>query len=213
MPFLRRYKHAVPTELRICFNIDFYKHFVPTRLIFMTENREKEWRNLQASAQQMLDNPRLLPKDLQIRQFSQTLHLWISPTFTPEKHWVFNEPQPQINPQPKPIVQQMIWQREADFQRFRNSPEGFQIEPTFEIETIEIEWEFYRKLRAELSKIQLPPFLDVEMSGRDGEIFGVETLDYFYSGRIIWWSDYPEEWKDLVDWYEKVRKFLEDFFN
>lgn len=179
----------------------------------MTETREKEWRNLQATAQQMLDNPRLMPKDLQIRQFNQNLHLWISPTFTPEKHWVFNEPQQQINPQPKLIVQQIIWQRDVDFQRLRNSPEDFQIEPTFEIKTIEIEWEFYRKIRSGLSKIQLPPFIEVEMNGRDGETCGVETLDYFYSGRIIWWSEYPKEWKELAKWYEKVRKLLEEKLN
>lgn len=182
----------------------------------MIENRENKWRNLQATAQQMLDNPRLLPKDLQIRQFNQTLHLWISPTFTSEKHWVFSVPQPQINPQPKPIVQQIIWEREMDFQRLMNLEtdlaDDFQLSPTFEIKTVEIEWEFYRKLRAELSKIQLPPFLEVEMSGRDGEVFGVETLDLFYSGRITWWSDYPEEWEEMVDWYEKVRQFLEGNF-
>lgn len=179
----------------------------------MTEEHEKEWQSFQSTAQQMLDNPRLLPNDLQIRQFNQTLHLWISPTFTPENHWVFNIPQPQINPQSKPIVQQIIWQRDADFQRLMNLQESLQIEPTFEIKTVEIEWDVYRKLRAELSKIQLPPFLEVEMSGRDGELFGVETLDLFYSGRIIWWSSYPDEWKELVDWYEKVRKILEEKFN
>lgn len=161
----------------------------------------------------MLDNPRLMLKDLQIRQFNQTLHLWISPVFTPEKHWVFNEPQRQINPQPKPIVQQIVWQREADFRRLKNLPEGFQLEPTFEIKTIEIEWEFYWRIRVELAKIQLPPFLEVEMDGRDGEIFGVETLDLFYSGRITWWSSYPQEWKELVDWYERIRKFLQEKFS
>lgn len=182
----------------------------------MTEICEKEWQNLQATARQMLENPRFLPKDLQIKQFHQTLHLWISPTFTPEKHWIFYTPQPQINPQPKPVVQQIIWQRETDFRRL-NDPliglqEGFHIEPTFEIKTIEIGSEFYQKIRVELAKIKIPPFLEEEMNGRDGEIFGVETLDLFYSGRITWWSSSPIEWKELVDWYEKIRKFLEEKF-
>lgn len=183
----------------------------------MTKDREKEWLNLLMKATQMLENPHLLPKDETNKHFVPTLHLWISPTFTSDKHWVFNEPQPQINPQPKPIVQQIIWQRDADFQRLRNSEfdwqDDFQTQPTFEIKTVEIEWEFSRKLRSELSRIQLPPFLEVEMSGRDGELFGVETLDLFYSGRITWWSDCPKEWKELVDWYEKVRKFLEEKFS
>jgi len=64
-----------------------------------------------------------------------------------------------------------------------------------------------------LSKIKIPPFLDVEMNGRDGELFGVETLDYFYNAKISWWSEYPEEWKELADWYEKIKTFLEEQFN
>lgn len=183
----------------------------------MHEDREKEWQHLLAKATQMLENPRLLPKDLQVKNFNQVFHLWISPTFTPEKHWVFYEPQPQINPQPKPVVRQMIWQRNTDFQRVMNAEtnlsEDFQFEPTFEIKTIEIEKENYSKIRSELSKIKLSPFIEVEMNGRDGEICGVETLDSFYSGRIVWWSSYPEEWKELADWYEKVKKFLEEKFN
>lgn len=179
----------------------------------MSENRDKEWRNLSAKATQMLENPRLLPKDLQIKSFDQTLHLWISPTFTPEKHWIFYVPQPQINPQPNLVVQQIIWQRETDFQQVMNSATDFQNEPSFEIKTIEIDREFYRKIRAELSEIKLSPFIEEEMNGRDGELFGVETLDLFYSGRIVWWSDCPNEWKELSDWYEKVRRFLEERFS
>lgn len=181
----------------------------------MIEDRENEWQNLQAKAQQMLENPRLLPKDLQIKSFNQTLHLWISPTFTPEKHWIFYTPQPQINPQPRPMVQQIIWQRETDFQRL-NDPliglqEGFHIEPTFEIKTIEIE--MMKKLRKDLAKIQLPVFIKDEILGLDGEHFGVETLGSYHNAKVTWWSSYPQEWKELVDWYEKVRKFLEEKFN
>ncbi|MCU0237998.1 MAG: hypothetical protein MUC29_01035 [Pyrinomonadaceae bacterium] len=183
----------------------------------MTENRKKEWQELESKAQQMLDNPRLLPKDLHIKQFNQTLHLWISPTFTPEKHWIFNVPQHQLNPQPKPIVQQIIWQKDKDFQRLNNPliglQEGFHTEPTFEIKTIEIEFDFYQKLRSNLSEIQFPPFIKENILGIDGEYFGVKTLDNYHSAKTVWWSDFPKEWKELIDWYEKVRKFLEEKFN
>lgn len=94
-----------------------------------------------------------------------------------------------------------------------NSETDFQTEPSFEIKTIEIDREFYRKIRAELSEIKLSPFIEEEMNGRDGELFGVETLDLFYSGRIVWWSECPNEWKELSDWYKKVRKFLEEKFS
>ena len=179
----------------------------------MTENREKEWQNLLTKATQMLENPRLLPKDETTKHFNPTLHLWISPTFTPDKHWIFYTPQHQLNPQPKPIVRQIIWRKEKDFQRLNSLQEGFHLEPTFEIKSVEIDRDFYQKLRSELSRIQIPPFIQEEMDGRDGEVFGVETLDLFYSGRITWWNSYPTEWKELVVWYEKVRKFLEEKFN
>jgi len=183
----------------------------------MIEDREKEWQNLQAKALQMLENPRLLPKDLQIKNFNQTLHLWISPTFTPEKHWIFYTPQPQINPQPKPIVQQIIWQRETDFRRL-NDPliglqEGFYTEPTFEIKTIEIEKEIFDKIHENLTKIKVLPFVKDEILGLDGEHFGVETLGSYHNAKITWWSSYPQEWKELIEWYEKVRKFLEKEVN
>ena len=183
----------------------------------MIENREKEWQQLESTARQMLDNPRLLPIDSITKNFTPTLHLWISPTFTPEKHWVFYQPQPHINPQPTPIVQQIIWQKDADFQRLNNPliglQNGFHSEPTLEIKTIEIENEKFQKLLTQLSKVYLPPFIQPEMNGRDGEVCGVETLDYFYSGRITWWSEHPKVWQDLANWFEKVRKFLEEHFN
>ncbi len=183
----------------------------------MTENREKEWQYLQANAQQMLDNPRLLPKDFTTKHFNPTLHLWISPTFTPDKHWVFYKPQSQINPQPKPIVQQIIWKKTVDFQRLNNPliglQEGFQLSPTFDIKTVEIEFETYHKMHNDLAKISFPAFVNDEILGLDGENFGVETLDYFHNAKISWWSVYPKEWQELVSWYEKVRKVLDEKFS
>ncbi|HRH42198.1 MAG TPA: hypothetical protein PKY82_11275 [Pyrinomonadaceae bacterium] len=183
----------------------------------MIENREKEWQELEQKASQILNNPTLLPKDAINKHFDPTLHLWISPTFTPEKHWVFYQPQPQINPQSQPIVRQIIWQRDADFQRLNNPlvglQQGFQAEPAFEIKTIEIEREFFRKIHTQLSKIQLLPFIQEEIGGRDGEIFGIETLGFYHNAKISWWSEYPEEWKELADWYEKIKTLLEEKLN
>lgn len=182
----------------------------------MIEDREKEWKNLQAKALQVLENPRILPNDLQVKQFDQTLHLWISPTFTPEKHWIFYTPQPQINPQPKPFVRQMIWQKQSDFQRLNNPligfQEGFHAEPTFEIKTVEIEKEFLENLHQQLSEIRFPAFATDEILGLDGENFGVEILGFYHQARVSWWSVYPKEWQKLVDWFEKIHIFLEEKF-
>ncbi len=183
----------------------------------MTENREKGWQELEAKVRHILNNPRLLPKDLRIKQFTQTLHLWISPTFTPEIHWTFYKPNLQINPQPNPIIQQMIWRKDADYQRLNNPliglQEGFHTEPTFEIKTIEIEKELFDKIHKNLAKIQIPPFMKDEILGLDGEHFGVETLGSYHSAKISWWSSYPKEWQSLIDWFEKTIAFVEKKFD
>jgi hypothetical protein len=183
----------------------------------MTENREKEWQNLLTKATQMLENPHLLPTDRKNKQFNPILHLWVSPTFTPDKHWVFYTPQHQLNPQPKPIVRQIIWRKEMDYQRLNNPliglEEGFHTEPTFETKTVEIEKEIFDKLHNDLAKIQLPPFIKDEILGLDGEHFGVETLGFYHNAKITWWSTFPEEWKELVDWYKGVKGFLDKHFS
>jgi hypothetical protein len=183
----------------------------------MTKNREKEWQNLLTKATQMLENPHLLPTDRKNKQFNPTLHIWISPTFTPDKHWVFYTPQHQLNPQPKPIVRQIVWRKELDYPRLMNPEtdlqDEVQLEPTFEIKTIEIEKEDFDKIRCELEKIAVSPFISDEILGLDGEHFGVETLGFYHNAKITWWSSFPEEWKELVDWFKRVNGFLDKHFS
>jgi hypothetical protein len=182
----------------------------------MQENRGKEWQELETKAIQMLENPRFLPKDETSKNFLPTLHLWISPTFTPEKHWVFYKPQRQLNPQPQPFVRQMIWQKQSDFQRLNNPliglQEGFHTEPTFETKTVEIEKQMLENLHQQLSEIRFPAFAKDEILGLDGERFGVEILGFYHQARVSWWSVYPKEWQKLVDWFEKNQRFLEEKF-
>lgn len=183
----------------------------------MVEKREKEWRELEAKVRYILNNPRFLPKDETTKQFIPTLRLWIAPSFSSDKHWIFYNPRLQINPQPKPRIRQLIWQKQDDYKRLFDPlaglKEGFHTEPTFEIKTVEIEKESFDKFNKDLAKIQFPPFIKDEILGLDGERFGVETLGSYHSAKIFWWSSYPEEWKELVNWYEKVKKFLETKFN
>lgn len=182
----------------------------------MIEDREKEWQELESKARQMIDNPSFFPKDETTKQFLPTLHLWISSSFTPDKHWIFYNPRLQLNPQPKPRVKQLIWQKQEDFNRLNNPliglQEGFHTEPAFEIKTIEIDKEIFDKLHTNLAKIKVLPFVKDEILGLDGEHFGVETLGSYHNAKITWWTFYPQEWKELVEWYKKVRQFLEKEF-
>lgn len=183
----------------------------------MLEKREKEFQELEQKALRMLENPKLLPNDETTKNFTATLHLWISPSFTPDKHWYFYKPHRRLNPQPKPFIRQMIWQKQNDFQRL-NDPliglkEGFHTEPTFEIKKIEIEKEFFEKLNKQLSEISFPPFVEDEMLGLDGQQSGIETLGFYHRTRVSWWSVYPKEWQSIVEWFEKTRHYLETEFS
>jgi len=183
----------------------------------MIEKRDDEWYELEAKARQMLENSQFFPKDETIKHFIPTLHLWITPSFTPEKHWVFYDPRPQLNPLPKPRVRQFVWKKQEDYKRL-NDPliglkEGFHSEPTFEIKTIEIERENFKRLHEDLAEIHFPAFIKDDFLGLDGEHFGVETLGAYHKAKVSWWSAFPPEWKNLVDWYKKIREFLEREFN
>ena len=182
----------------------------------MIEKREKEWQELEAKARQRLENPRLLPKDETTKNFTPVLHLWIAPTFTPEKHWVFYKPRPQLNPLPKPFIRQIIWQKQLDSKRLSNPltglQEGFHTEPTFETKTVEIEKEMLETLHRQLSEIRFPAFVRDDVLGLDGERFGVEIIGFYHQARVSWWSVYPGEWQNLAAWFEKIHEFLEESF-
>lgn len=183
----------------------------------MIEKREKEFHELEQKVLQMFENPRLLPKDETTKHFVLTLHLWISPTFTPDKHWFFYEPQQQLNPQPNPFVRQLVWQKQGDFHRLNNPliglQEGFHIEPTFEIKKVEIEKETLENWHKQLSEISFPAFAKDEIRGLDGERFGVETLGFYHQARISWWSVYPKEWQNIVEWFGKTTDYLKTEFS
>lgn len=183
----------------------------------MIEKREKEFQELRQKVLRMFENPKFLPNDETTKNFTPTLHLWIAPTFTPDKHWFFYKPQRQLNPQPKPFVRQLIWQRQNDFQRL-NDPlvglkEGFHADPTFEIKKIEIERNFLENFHKQLSEISFPAFVEDDILGLDGEKSGIETLGLYHRARVSWWSVYPQEWQNIVEWFEKTRRFLENEFS
>lgn len=183
----------------------------------MLEKRENEFQELEQKALRIIENPQLLPIDETTKNFVPTLHLWIAPTFSPDRHWYFYKPQRQLNPQPKPFVRQMIWQKQTDFRRL-NDPliglkEGFHTEPTFEIKKFEIEKEVLENLHKQLSEISFPAFVEDEILGLDGQQSGVETLGSYHRARVSWWSVYPKEWQNIAEWFEKTRKFLENEFS
>lgn len=170
--------------------------------------RDDEWQELSKRALEILEKPALLLNAVDLRHFRPVLRLAHHPTFGDEKIWVFYRPRPQIDPQPKPRINSITWNKRADrerlFQPLAGLREGFHLSPTFEVSSAEIEKRDFEELLNGLSKIEMPPFLPDEMLGLDGEHFEAETLGNYHSAKVKWWSVYSEEWRELADWFDKA---------
>lgn len=177
----------------------------------MTSDRDNEWIALAGTARRMIDDPAQLPVDEATKHFSPILHLWISPTFTPERHYVFYEPRPNLNPLPNPFVRDIAWNKAADHARFQNGE--ILDEPTFSSQFAAIEWSELRRILEVLSKLTFPPFAEFDTSGRDGEMFGVQTFGLLQNARLTWWSEVHESWSALVKWHKETVDFCEGKLN
>ena len=123
----------------------------------MIEKREDEWQELETKAERMLENPWLLPRDAILKFYRPILRLWIYPSFSPYKVWIFCKPDfRKINPMTF-IIREVTWDRNADAQRLNNPLEGlkkgFHTEPEIELKSIEIEKEMFDKIFSELKQI------------------------------------------------------------
>jgi hypothetical protein len=90
----------------------------------MIEKREKEWHELEAKAEKLLNNPFLLPKEAILKFYKPILRLWIYPSFESYIVWIFNEPDFRMIQPKNLIIRQIIWDRNADAQRLNNPLEG-----------------------------------------------------------------------------------------
>lgn len=184
----------------------------------MIEKRQNQWNLLEDKALKMLATLDLLPKEAVLKFYQPILRLWIYPSFEPYRVWHFCKPDfKTINPKKIRIIK-AVWNRNEDSRRLgdplKGLKEGFELEPRIEVSSIEIEMEFFETIFDELKQIQFPAFANYRNSiGIDGVRSGIETFDFTHRTTISWWSVYPTEWQKIVDWFEKVRKFLEEKFN
>ena len=180
------------------------------------ENRRDEFDELRSRAIQRLENPSLLPNSDNLKHFRPVLRLWNYPAFGNDTAWVFYKPLPQVNSQAPALIKKAVWNKKADQERFLQPmtglKEGFHLTPTFDTASAEIDRPILSGLCESLSKIVIPPFVEDERIGVDGEHFGIETLGAFHSAKISWWSTFPEEWKEINQWFEITVKFAEEQF-
>jgi hypothetical protein len=183
----------------------------------MVENRQEEWQMLESKAMQMLEKPRLLPKDAILKFYEPILRLWIYPSFSPYKVWIFYEPNFRTIALSNLIIREITWDRGKDYERLTNPltglKKGFDTEPRFEFKSFEIEKETFDRFFSELKQIEFSAFANYKMIGIDGVTSGIETIGFICNTRISWWSNYPKEWKNLVGWFENTTDFLQGEFS
>ena len=128
----------------------------------MIENRKNEWSELEAKAMEILENPRLLPKDAILKFYQPVLRVWIYPSFSPYKVWVFSNPDfKTIRPKNLKVIE-VTWDKNEDYRRLNNPLEGlkkgFGTRPKLEIKSIEIESEVFESIYTELKQVQFSAF-------------------------------------------------------
>ncbi|HEY8563547.1 MAG TPA: hypothetical protein VIL74_24425 [Pyrinomonadaceae bacterium] len=184
----------------------------------MIAKREKEWQELESKARKSLSNLDLLPKGVILKFYAPVLRLWTYPSFEPYKVWIFSEARFQTIRVRNLKIIRAVWDQNEDYRRLcfplEGLKKGFHTDPSIVVQSIERTPEVFDRIFAELKRIQFPAFANYEKSiGIDGVRYGIETFDFTHQTNISWWSVYPEEWQDLVDWFEKTVDFLETEFS
>lgn len=116
------------------------------------------------------------------------------------------------------LVREAVWRRAADLRRASRKakrtgrPAAFK--PTFDVRDAPAPADRLGELLAEAAEFKLP----VAWFNEDGSVaddFGGQGFEFFArvhpptSLRLEWSIDTPPEWKPLLDWRERVRRFLE----
>jgi hypothetical protein len=184
----------------------------------MVEKRQDEWRELEEKTIRLLSNPNLLPIDAIAKYYQPILRLWIYPSLSSFKVWIFCEPDFRTTNKKDLIVCEVTWDRNADYKRLANPLEGlkkgFDSEPRLEIKSLEIEREIFDEIFSELKHVQFTAFANnTKTIHVDGVRCGIEAFDFTHRTSISWWCDSPDEWRNLFEWFEKTTDFLQAKFS
>jgi len=138
------------------------------------------------------------------------LRLWHYPSFSRSSSWLVFLPHARRDE--TPVVVESVWNRQFDTERLliplEGLKHGFSTEPTISIRRGELDAGELSARVASLRRIVLPPFLEDDIVPLDGDTFGVETYESKAAARLVWWSEWHEEWGPLVSWAESLRRFL-----
>ncbi len=67
------------------------------------------------------------------------------------------------------------------------------------------------KLLAEVTTISVPPFVEMQIDGCDGESFELFHRSGLHATRFRWWSCPPEPWAPLVAFHARAVELLNEY--
>jgi hypothetical protein len=173
----------------------------------MTEQRQNEFAEVAARAEEYLEHPRV-----HLPHHNSLLRLWHHPSFGRHISWLIYYPLPRYRRSDSPLVLEAAWDRPFDSQRFSHPLDGlrhgFSLEPTVSLRQAEIPPDELEVKLANLRTIVLPVSVDDGSIGLDGESFGVETHGFNAAMRLVWWCEGRRGWAPLADWAADMRRFL-----
>ena len=173
----------------------------------MTEQRQNEFSELSARAEEYLERP-----NISLSQHKLLLRLWHYPSFERHVSWFLYSALPRYQKSDSPLVREVVWDRPLDSLRLsdplKGLKHGFSVEPTISSRQAKIPLDELELKLANLRSIVLPVFVDDGSVGLDGEGCGVETFGFKSAIRLAWWSEMSEEWKPIIEWAQDMRRFL-----
>ena len=147
-------------------------------------------------AQQLLKKPENYPNLIEREEFERKLLVFCYPSFKPYTSWALFKTQNTY------WLRRVTWDRSLRFPSYEAEPHTFGCEVCFQNNLAE-------KILLSLSLISLNPFVQPNVVGVDGTIYGIEVGNHWFSCSLRWWCSPPHNWKALNYWYQETVDIFE----
>ena len=175
----------------------------------MSEDRERDWAELEARALRLLEHAREIEPRDGVRRYGSLLRLWHFPAFGPQITWTILTPGRKTPPAAPPLVREVAWDRQADHDRVFHSTNAVALGPSLRLREGTLPAEGLRRLLDVGADLTVPLVGVANTVGLEGEYFGLETYEVSPNVRVQWWGTGPTEWRHFIDWVAELRAFLQ----
>jgi hypothetical protein len=178
----------------------------------MSRDRERNWEELEARAQRLLEHAREVEPRDHVRSYGSVLRLWQFPVFGLKQTWTILTPGRRTPVGAGLLVREVTWDRSADNRRVfeeNGGGNGNATSPSIRLREAKLPVLELDRLLALGVTLTVPMVISGNTVGLDGEYFGLETYTVSPNVRVQWWGAGPTEWRHFTDWVAELRTFLE----